>query len=94
MEQVFEIYVGGGNHVMADNLADLERSLHAGLYRHLHGGDLATEAHRNEPGTDLLDAEKFDLSGLSRRVGRFDDSDEAACFDQSYRGHRSETGPD
>ena len=88
LEQVFEIYVGGGYHMMAYDFADLERSLHAGLYRHLHGGDLAAEAHRHEPGTDLLDAEEFDLGGLNRRVGRFDDSDEAPCFDQSYRGHR------
>ena len=79
--------MGSWNDVMADSFGDLKRGMHARIYRHLHGGDLPAEAYRNQPGADLFNAEQFDLGGLGRRVGRFDDSNEPARLDQSYRGH-------
>ena len=86
LNQVFEIEMGGGNDVMADHLGDLERGCDAGLDRHLDGGDLAAKPHRDQPGADLLDAEQLYLCRFGCGVGGFDDADEAAGLDQSYRG--------
>ena len=85
-DQIFEIKVGGGYNVVADYASDLERGFHAGSDCYLDSGNVAAKPYRDQPGADLLDAEQLYLCRFGCGVGGFDDADEAAGLDQSYRG--------
>ena len=86
LDQVFEIEVGGGDNVMTEYLGDLKCGFNAGPDCYLDIGDLAAKPHRDQPGTDLLDAVQLDLGRFGRGIGGFYNADETAGLDQSYRG--------
>jgi hypothetical protein len=69
--------------VHADHLADSTSGFRAGIDRGANSGDIAAQRDRHEARAHLVLLDELDVSGLERRIARFDRGDQTLGLDQT-----------
>lgn len=82
-EHVDEIVMRIRNHVPRYQLPDPFRSFGGGLYGGLYGPHVAQDSNGHQASVYLFNGREFNGRSLNGCVGRFDDTGESTCFDES-----------
>src|SRR5579883_2785531 len=76
-----QTFMRAGNHLHADNLADLRRRSSAGVGRGLHAGDVTAQEYGHITAADLFPAGESHVRRFERRVCRLEGRAQTLGFD-------------
>src|SRR5438067_712072 len=79
----FDLFVGAGDHVHRDDLADLSGGHGPGVGGGLDGAHVAPDHDGDQPAADLLPPDQSDVGGFDHGVGGLDGADEPSGLDEA-----------
>src|SRR5687768_15241798 len=79
-ERVEQTFGGARDHMAANEFASLLGGLSASFHGGPNAADVATHNRGDQSAADANSLHNLHVGGLRHRIGRFDQADEALCF--------------